>query len=86
MRDALDKRSENIVIFSQDQDLSEAVSEVFKIAKIQGRDIKIYSVFPVSEDSKNQRGINRTEWVQINESDYNQCIDKRRYGRKTRKV
>ena len=81
VRDALDKRSENIVIFSQDQDLSEAVSEVFKIAKIQGRDIKIYSVFPVIlKTPKINGGINRTEWVQINESDYNQCIDKRRYG------
>lgn len=71
------------VIFSQDQDLSEVATEVRYIAKMENRWIKIASAFPVSQTSKNKRGINNTDWIKIDRDIYDQCIDKRDYGPKT---
>lgn len=64
------------LIFSQDQDLSEAVIEVQKIAKDQDRKIWVASAFPVGRNSKNLYGINRSESIAIIEFDYNTCLDK----------
>ena len=76
VRDALDQKSEAIVIFSEDQDLSESVTEIKKIAKTKGKYISIFSASPPFKD---KRGISGSQWIKISEKDYNQCIDKRDY-------
>ncbi|MCK4625971.1 MAG: NYN domain-containing protein [Phycisphaerae bacterium] len=78
-RFALDRHYDVAVILSQDQDLTEAVEEVKEIARMQNRWIWVASAFPVSPASKNRRGINKTEWIQITRADYDACIDLRDY-------
>lgn len=67
------------VLFSQDQDLSEVADEVRTIAAEQGRWIKIASAFPVSRNTTNRRGINKTDWIRIDRATYDQCLDRRDY-------
>ena len=63
------------LIFSQDQDLSEAVDEVRAISIQQNRWIKAASAFPVGLTYPNRRGINGTEWVRIDRAVYDSCLD-----------
>lgn len=65
------------LIFSQDQDLSEAAEELKIIAKEQRRWITISSAFPVG--TINQRGINKTNWVTFNRQEYDLCLDPNDY-------
>jgi uncharacterized LabA/DUF88 family protein len=65
------------LIFSQDQDLSEAVDEVRKISTSQDRWIKAVSAFPRSVLSHNTRGINGTDWFPIERELYDACLDSR---------
>ncbi len=67
------------LVFSQDQDLSEVADEIRVIAREQHRWIKIASAFPVSPTTRNRRGINRTDWIQIDREMYDACIDPRDY-------
>ena len=67
------------VIFSQDQDLSEAADEVRLIAREQGRWIKLASAFPFSPTTRNTRGINKTDWLRIDRATYDQCLEPRGY-------
>lgn len=69
------------LIFSQDQDLSEAAEEVRAIAKEQNRWIKVASAFPIgqSHKKKNDRGINKTDWIKIDKNLYDTCLDLRDY-------
>jgi hypothetical protein len=67
------------VIFSQDQDLSEAADEVRLIARERGRWIKLASAFPFSPTTRNTRGINKTDWLRIDRATYDQCRDPRDY-------
>ncbi|MCX7170124.1 MAG: NYN domain-containing protein, partial [Proteobacteria bacterium] len=67
------------IIFSQDQDLSEAVIEVKEIAKEQGRKIEIVSAFPESSLATVIRGIDKTQWFKFDKSFYDSCIDPRDY-------
>lgn len=67
------------LIFSQDQDLSEVAEQLRLIAKEQGRWIKMASAFPVSPASRNRRGINKTDWIPIDRSMYDACLDPRDY-------
>ncbi len=67
------------VILSQDQDLSEVAKEVRYIAKKENRWIKIASAFPVSPTSRNNRGINNTDWIEIDRKMYDECIDPNDY-------
>ena len=67
------------LIFSQDQDLSEAAQEIRVIAREQQRWIKVASAFPVSPTSTNRRGINSTDWILIDRATYEACIDARDY-------
>lgn len=67
------------LVFSQDQDLSEAADEIRSIAKEQDRWIKIASAFPLSPVCSNKRGINNTAWIKISRELYDRCIDKRDY-------
>lgn len=63
------------ILFSQDQDLSEAVEEVKAIAREQKRWIKIASAFPVNPIPQKNRGIDRTDWILIERSLYDSCLD-----------
>ena len=79
VRDAIDKKSESIVIFSRDQDLSEATTEAKKIAKNQKRQLDMYSVFPKPSNMHRSKGINGTAWIRLKEKDYKKCIDPKDY-------
>lgn len=63
------------VIFSQDQDLSEATEEIPLMAQAQGRWIKVACAFPNCSLATNQRGINRTDWIKIDQIAYDACLD-----------
>jgi len=67
------------LIFSQDQDLSEVAEEIRDIAHDQGRWIKVASAFPSSPASRNSRGINKTDWIRIDRTLYDSCLDHRDY-------
>jgi len=67
------------LIFSQDQDLAELVPEIKSIAIRQKRWLKISSAFPVGTGTTNTRGINDTDWVEIDKAMYDACIDPNRY-------
>ncbi len=67
------------LIFSQDQDLSEAATEVRHISREQSRWIKIASAFPRSPTTRNRRGIDKTDWIPIDRSLYDACLDHRDY-------
>jgi hypothetical protein len=67
------------IVFSQDQDLSEAATEIRTIAQQQGRWIKIACAYPWSPAAHNKRGINSADWVTIDRATYDKCIDPRDY-------
>ena len=73
------------VIFSQDNDLAEIVNEVRDISVEQDRWIKLVCAFPVGANATSRRGIDRTDWVRIEEDDYNRCLDPKDYRPKTRR-
>jgi len=76
---AYHQRAEVILVFSQDQDLSEVADEVRAIARDQKRWLKIASAFPSSPTSTNRRGINSTDWIRLDRALYDSCIDPRDY-------
>ena len=67
------------LIFSQDQDLSEAADEVRAISIQQARWIKVACAFPVSPTAENRRGINGTEWIPVNRATCDACLDPNDY-------
>jgi uncharacterized LabA/DUF88 family protein len=67
------------LVFSQDQDLSEVAEELRVIAAEQERWLKMASAYPSSPTSRNRRGINKTDWIRIDRSTYDACIDRRDY-------
>lgn len=67
------------IIFSQDQDLAEAVAEVKEISREQGRSIKIVSAFPESLSATSSRGIDKTDWFRFDKSFYDSCLDPHDY-------
>lgn len=73
-----------ILIFSQDQDLSEVADEIRTISQDQKRWIKIASCFPISPAYDNKRGINKTDWIKFDKKLYELCIDKNDYRPKTK--
>lgn len=70
------------LMFSQDQDLTEAVDEIKRISRETGRWIKVASAFPHSPTSHNKRGVDKTDWIKIDRVTYEACIDKRDYRQK----
>lgn len=72
------------LLFSQDQDLSEVADEIRVISRQQGRWLRIASAFPDSPTSRNHRGINKTDWIPIDRTEYDACIDPRDYRPKPR--
>jgi hypothetical protein len=79
VRMAHQKAYDVALLFSQDQDLTEAVDEVKVIAREQKRWIKVVSSFPVSPTYRNRRGIDKTDWVPIDRSTYDACLDPNDY-------
>ncbi len=65
------------LIFSQDQDLSEAVDEVRAIARAHRRWLKVASAYPAG--ATHRRGINGTDWIRFDKTTYDRCIDPRDY-------
>jgi uncharacterized LabA/DUF88 family protein len=81
VRVAREGKCDVLVVFSQDQDLSEAADEIRVIARQQSRWLRIASAFPVSPTCSNTRGINKTDWIRIPRNVYDRCIDTRDYNR-----
>jgi uncharacterized LabA/DUF88 family protein len=79
IRLAVRRQYDVALIFSQDQDLSEAAEEIREIAREQGRWIKIASAFPAGP--YNRRGINKTDWLPIDQATYDASIDPKDYRR-----
>ena len=79
IRLALTNQFDVACIFSQDQDLAEIVEDVREIARVHDRWIKIASAFPSSATASARRGIDGTEWVQIDRATYDACLDPRDY-------
>ncbi|SDT93882.1 NYN domain-containing protein [Stappia sp. ES.058] len=82
IRLAQDKAYDVALVFSQDQDLSEAAIELRRIASEQNRWIKIASAFPENPRHKT-RGIEQTDWLPISREVYDACLDPRDYRPKT---
>jgi hypothetical protein len=69
-----------VLLFSQDQDLSEAADEVKAISRDQDRWIKVACAFP--QGAVKCRGVNGTQWIPIDRATYDQCLDPIDYRRK----
>jgi len=67
------------LIFSQDQDFTELATEIRRIAADQNRWIKVACAYPVSPDSLNKRGIDKTDWIFIDQTLYDQAVDPANY-------
>ncbi len=70
------------LIFSQDQDLTEAVQEIRSISRSMNRWIKCACAYPFSSTTKNKRGINNTDWIRIGRDVYDACLDQLDHRRK----
>lgn len=68
-----------LLLFSQDQDLSEVADEVREIARTKDRWIKIACAFPFSPTTTDRRGINGTDWIRLDRALYDACLDPRDY-------
>lgn len=75
MNAALNDRCDVLLLFSQDQDLSEVAREVRAISLRNNRWIKIACAFPVSPTARNRRGINGTDWIRIDRAVYDANLD-----------
>jgi len=67
------------VIYSQDQDLCELVEEVKQIAKEQDRWIKVVCAYPDGPSASSRRGINGAQWIKMDQTFYDACLDLRDY-------
>jgi uncharacterized LabA/DUF88 family protein len=67
------------IVCSQDQDMSEVADEIRVIARQQRRWIKIACAYPISPTRTNRRGINGSQWIQIDRNTYDACIDPKDY-------
>lgn len=71
------------LLFCRDQDLSEVADEIRLISQEQRRWLKIASAYPYSPAAK-VRGIDKTDWIQIDRATYDRCLDSRDYRPKNR--
>ena len=67
------------IIYSQDQDLNEVVSEIKEIAADQNRPIVVASAFPTGPRASSRYGIRGAEWIKIDQAFYEECLDPRDY-------
>lgn len=63
------------ILFSQDQDFEEVAREIRRIAARQHRWIKIASAFPASPTATCRVGVRRTDWLRMDRSLYDSCLD-----------
>ena len=63
------------VLFSQDQDLSEAVTDIHRIRAETGRWRKVYSAYPVADDGRHTPAIKGAAPLPITRAEYEPCID-----------
>ena len=82
VKGALENQYDVAIIFSQDQDLTEAVEEVREISVRDSRWIKLACAFPFSPAMRNKRGINSTDWVKLDRKIYDACLDPYDYRKK----
>jgi hypothetical protein len=75
MRLALSRQFDVGVIFSQDQDLSELGDEIKEIGRSQDRWIKLACAYPVGPRATTVRGIDKTDWVHMDQNFYDACLD-----------
>lgn len=75
VRFTLENKFDVALVFSQDQDFSEAVKEIVSIAKRDKRWVKVACAFPIGPATTNSRGINGTDWITIDRELYDKCID-----------
>ncbi len=74
------------IIFSQDQDLAEAVTEVKAISREIDHWIRLESAFPVGPKKHSRRGINGTNWHRLDKALYDRCIDPTDYRPKRGRI
>ena len=67
------------IVFSQDQDLAEVASEIRDISRSTDRWLKIASAFPDSATATSHKGIYRTDWIPLNRTTYENCLDPHDY-------
>ena len=79
IRLALSKQLDVAVIFSQDQDLSELVEDIKEIGRVQDRWIKLACAYPVGRLATTVRGIDKTEWIRMDQNFYDGCLDPHDY-------
>jgi len=73
------KQFDVAVVFSQDQDLQEVVQEIAEISAEQKRWIKVACAFPSSLTATYDRGIDKTDWFEMDQTFYDKCLDPRDY-------
>ena len=70
-----ESRYEVAIIISQDSDFVPAVRLAKRIARSQNRNLTFESDIPVGPGSKSTRGVDGTNWVQIDKTVYDACLD-----------
>jgi hypothetical protein len=74
------KREFNVaVLYSQDQDLAEVVQEIKEIAAEQNRWITVACAFPSGGNATSSRGIDKTDWIPMDQTFYDACLDPHDY-------
>ena len=68
------------LLFSRDQDMSEIVPALRRVAALQSRNISIASAYPISEQNPFWRGIDGTQWIKLDRKTFEGCLDERDYG------
>lgn len=79
VRFARDQSLDVAVIFSQDQDLAEAVKDLKEISRSQQRWIKAVSAYPSGPLASSVHGINGADWFEMDKAFYDACLDTRDY-------
>ena len=76
-----EKRYEVAIIVSKDSDFGPAVALAKVIAESQGRKLVFQSAFPVALNTpkKQMRGVPGTQWIHIDQADYDTCRDWNEY-------
>ncbi len=79
VRYAREKAYDVAILFSQDQDLAEVAEEVRRISREQDRWIKVACAFPAGPRASAKRGIDKTDWIPMDQDFYDKCLDPRDY-------
>lgn len=70
VRSAYENTADAIIIFSQDQDLSEVALDVDRICKMKGKFVDVCSAYPVGSNYANKRGLRGSSWIRIDREMY----------------